>query len=196
MALLIAGLLLFLGIHSVAIVAAPWRERAIARLGANGWRGLYSLVSAAGLALIVIGFAAARRAPVVLYVPPAWLHWLAIVLMLPVFTLLLAAYLPGRIQRTLRHPMLAGVKLWATAHLLANGTLADLLLFGAFLAWAVLDRISLKRRIPKAVPGAPPRPWNDALAIVLGLLLYVVAVLWLHRALFGVAPLAGLLPGA
>jgi uncharacterized membrane protein len=196
MALLIAGLLLFLGSHSVAIVAAPWRERAIARLGANGWRGLYSLVSAAGLALIVIGFATARRAPVVLYVPPGWLHWFAIVLLLPVFPLLLAAYLPGRIQRTLRHPMLAGVKLWATAHLLANGTLADLLLFGAFLAWAVLDRISLKRRIPKPVPSAPPRPWNDALAIVLGLLLYVVAVLWLHRVLFGVAPLAGLLPGA
>jgi uncharacterized membrane protein len=194
MGLLILGLALFLGGHSVSVFAAAWRERTIAHLGTRAWRGLYSLLSAAGLACIVFGFAATRRSPVVLYVPPAWLHWVAIVLMLPVFTLLLAANLPGHIQRTLRHPMLAGVKLWATAHLLANGMLADMLLFGGFLAWAVLVRISLKRRAPRPVPGALPKPWNDALAVIAGLVLYAVTVVWLHRALFGVAPLTGLLP--
>jgi uncharacterized membrane protein len=113
----------------------------------------------------------------------------ALLLMLPVFPLLAAAYLPGRIKAALKHPFLVAVKLWAAAHLLANGTLADVLLFGSFLAWAVADRISLKRRPQRPLPGAPERPMNDLIAVVAGLVLYGVFVTWLHQWLIGVAPL-------
>src|ERR1700692_819905 len=153
MLMLVAGLILFFGPHSVAVVAPGWRHRVLMRLRAGSWKGVYSLISAAGLALMVFGFARARGTAVVLYVSPAWLHYVAWLMMLPVFPLLFAAYLPGRIRTAARHPMLAGVVLWATAHLLVNGTLADLLLFGCFLIWAVIVRISLKRRVPAPVPG-------------------------------------------
>ena len=110
--------------------------------------------------------------------------------MLPVFPLLFAAYLPGRLQRAARHPMLLAVKLWATAHLLSNGTLADVLLFGAFLVWAVADRISVKHRaVPHRVPGAPPSALNDVAAVAGGLLVYVVFLLWAHVWLTGLSPL-------
>ena len=142
-----------------------------------------------GLALIVLGYGLARQQPTLLYAPPAGLRHLALLLMVPVFPLLLAAYLPGRIQRAAKHPMLAAVKLWALAHLLANGSLADVLLFGGFLAWAVADRISLKRRPPHAVPGAPAGATNDAIAIVGGLLLYALFVWRGHAWLIGVSPL-------
>jgi uncharacterized membrane protein len=111
-------------------------------------------------------------------------------LMLPVFPLLLAAYLPGAIQAKAKHPMLAAVKLWATAHLLAAGTLADVLLFGAFLLWAIVDRISLKRRVKASPPHAPPSRFNDLIAVVLGLALYALFLLRLHVMLIGVSPLA------
>jgi uncharacterized membrane protein len=191
MQLLIIGLVLFLGIHSVSIVAPRRRDAWVASMGANAWRGLYSLVALAGFVLIVIGYAKARRAPVPLYFPPAGLRHVAFVLMLPVFPLVFAAYLPGRIQQALKHPMLVAVKTWALAHLLANGMLADVLLFGSFLAWAVIDRISLGRRPPRPMMMPLPRPsvGNDILAVVLGLALYVATVLWLHRALIGM-PLA------
>jgi uncharacterized membrane protein len=159
------------------------------RWGETPWKGLYTLVAVAGFVLLVIGYGIARQSPVVLYSPPVWTRHLALLLMLPVFPLLLAAYLPGRIKAAARHPMLVAVKLWALAHLLANGTLADVLLFGAFLAWAVADRISVKRRAPRAVPGAPARPVNDVIAVVGGLAIYAAFVLWLHRALIGVSPL-------
>jgi uncharacterized membrane protein len=107
-----------------------------------------------------------------------------------IFPLLLATYLPGRIQKATKHPMLVATKIWALAHLLANGGLADVVLFGGFLAWAVVDRISLKRRTPLPVPGAPPSRINDILAIVLGLGLYVAFVLWLHKMLIGVSPIS------
>jgi len=114
----------------------------------------------------------------------------AVILMLPVFPLFIAAYLPGRIKTAAKHPMLAAVKFWAFAHLLANGTLADVLLFGGFLAWAVVDRISLKRRsTPQAPPSAPPGRWNDAIAVVLGLAIYALLIGWAHARLFGVSPL-------
>jgi uncharacterized membrane protein len=113
----------------------------------------------------------------------------ALLLLVFVFPLLLAAYLPGRIKAITKHPMLVATKLWAFAHLLANGTLADLLLFGSFLAWAVVDRISMKHREQRPLPGAPPSPWNDAIAVVVGLVLYVAFVLRLHVWLFGVSPL-------
>ena len=191
MPLLIAGLVLFLGVHSVAIIAPSFRTRTIQRMGEGAWKGLYALISSAGFVLICYGFGLARQAPVVLYSPPTWLRHLAFLVMLPVFPLLIAAYLPGRIKTAAKHPMLAAVKFWAFAHLLANGSLADVLLFGGFLAWAVLDRISVKRRaMPQVLRTAPPGPWNDAIAVVLGLAVYALLIGWAHVRLFGVSPLS------
>ena len=191
MPLLIAGLVLFLGVHSVAIVAPSFRARTIQRMGEGAWKGLYSLISLAGFVLICYGFGLARQAPVVLYSPPIWLHHLAFLVMLPVFPLLIAAYLPGRIKTAAKHPMLAAVKFWAFAQVLANGSLADVLLFGGFLAWAVVDRISVKRRAkPQVLRTAPPGPWNDAIAVVLGLAVYALLIGWAHVRLFGVSPLS------
>lgn len=187
---LVVGLVLFIGAHSVSIVAPAWRDAQVARRGEGVWKGLYAVISAVGLVLIVIGYGAARQSPVVIWNPPFWTRHVAALLMLPVFTLLLAAYLPGRIKTAAKHPMLLAVKLWATAHLLANGNLADVLLFGALLAWAVADRISLKRRTPRPVPGAPPSAANDAIAVIAGLAIYVVTVVWAHAWLIGVAPMA------
>jgi uncharacterized membrane protein len=188
---LVLGLVLFLGMHSVSIVAPQWRERMAARLGTGPWKALYGLVSLVGLVLVVQGYAAARLSPVVVYLPPAWLDHLGMLLLVPVFPMLLAAYLPGRIQRTLKHPMLVAVKTWAVAHLLMNGMLADVVLFGAFLAWAVADRISLKRRPRRAAVSAPAGRWNDAIAVGGGLAVYVAFVLWLHAWLIGVAVVPG-----
>jgi uncharacterized membrane protein len=191
MPLLIAGLVLFLGVHSVAIVAPSFRTRTVQRMGEGAWKGLYALISLAGFVLICYGFGLARQAPVVLYSPPTWLRHLAFLVMLPVFPLLIAAYLPGRIKTAAKHPMLAAVKFWAFAHLLANGSLADVLLFGGFLAWAVVDRISVKRRaMPQVLRTAPPGPWNDAIAVVLGLAVYALLIGWAHVRLFGVSPLS------
>ena len=189
MTVLIVGLVLFLGMHSASIVAPAWRDALVARRGERRWKGLYTLVSLVGFGLLIYGYGVARQSPVVLYTPPLFLRHVALLLLLPVFPLLLATYLPGRIKTAARHPMLLAVKLWAVAHLLANGTLADVLLFGGFLAWAVADRVSLKRRTVRAVPGAPASALNDAIVIVGGLALYVAFALVLHRWLFGVAPL-------
>ena len=189
MGILLVGLVLFLGIHSVSIVAPGWRAAQVARLGEGPWKGLYSGIAAVGLGLLIYGYGVARQSPVVLYTPPPALRHLALLLMLPVFALLLAPYLPGRIRTATKHPMLLAVKLWAFAHLLANGTLADVLLFGGFLVWAVADRISVKRRAPRAIPGAPPRPFNDVIVVVVGLALYALFLFGAHRWLFGVSPL-------
>lgn len=189
MGLLILGLVLFLGIHSAGMAAPAWRERTIARLGEVPWKGLYSIVSLVGFVLIVWGYGLARQEPVPLWAPPAWLRHVTLLVMLPAFPLLLAAYLPGRIKTATKHPMLAAVKLWAFAHLLANGNLADVILFGSFLAWAVADRVSLKGRTPPPVHGAPPGKANDAIAVIGGLILYGAFVGILHVWLFGVSPL-------
>ena len=192
MTLLLLGLVLFIGIHSVSIVAPQGREALAQRMGEGPWKGLYTLVALAGFGLIVAGYSAARQEPVMLWTPPVAMRHVAALLMLPVFVLLLAAYLPGRIQRATRHPMLAATKFWALAHLLANGTLADVLLFGSFLIWAVADRISLKRRaaagLVRPVNGAPAGAMNDAIALVGGLVLYAVFAFWAHGFLFGVRP--------
>ena len=190
MAILIIGLAIFLGVHSISIAAPGFRARTLARLGERGWKGLYAVVAAAGFGLLLYGFHLARLSPVVLYVPPPWLRHATFLFMLPVFPLLLAAYLPGRIKAAAKHPMLAAVKFWAFAHLLANGMLADVLLFGGFLVWAVCDRISLKRRAPQTVRTAPASRFNDLIAVVLGLALYVLFIGWAHLRLFGVAPLS------
>jgi uncharacterized membrane protein len=185
MTLLILGLSIFIGIHSVSIVAPAIRDRWAAAMGANAWRGLFSVISIAGFVLLVYGYGLARQAPVLLYSPPMWLRHAAWLLMVPVFPMLFAAYLPGRIKATLKHPMLVAVKTWALAHLLANGTVADVLLFGGFLVWAVVDRISLKRRVVRPVAGAPFSPWNDVIAVVGGLAVYAITLIWLHRVLIG-----------
>ncbi|TVQ84444.1 MAG: NnrU family protein [Chromatiaceae bacterium] len=191
MLLLLAGLLLFLGLHSLSIINSRWREVAIARVGETPYQAGFGLLALAGLVMIIYGYGAARGSatPLMLYDPPTWLRHLSLLLMLPVFPLLFAAYMPGRIQAVTRHPMLLAVKLWAVAHLLANGMLWDLLLFGGFLAWAVADRISLKYRTPLPVSGAPPGRYNDLIAVALGLGLYVAFLLVLHRWLMGVAPI-------
>ena len=185
---LVLGLVLFLGIHSISIIAPNWRDRIAGRSG-NAWRGIYSLVSIAGFVVIVWGYGIARRSPVVLYAPPAWTHYVTAVLMLPVFTLFLAAYLPGRIKSTIKHPMLFSVLLWAVAHLIATGMLVNVVLFGSFLAWAVADRISFRWRTSRANPMVPAMKLNDAVAIVAGLVIYVVFEHWLHVRWIGVQPL-------
>jgi len=188
MTMLLIGLVLFFGIHSISIFANPWRDRLASSLGELMWKGVYSLLSLGGFLLMMAGYSVLRLGPHLLYVPPAGLRHVAALLMLPVFPLLLAAYLPGRIRRAAKHPMLVAVKFWALAHLLANGMLADVLLFGSFLIWAVADRISLKRRVPRPTPAAPERAINDVMVVVGGLLLYgAFAMVW-HQRLFGVAP--------
>ncbi|WP_462321164.1 NnrU family protein [Halochromatium sp.] len=188
---LIVGLILFLGVHSVSIIDADWRNRMAARLGQVPWKLIYGLIALLGLYLIVIGYGQARLSvdPIVIYQPPIWMRHITLLLMLPVFVLLLAAYLPGRIQQATKHPMLLATKIWALAHLLANGTLADLLLFGSFLAWAVADRISLKRRAAVPAPSAPAGRLNDWIALIGGLGLYLLFLFWAHKALFGVSPI-------
>jgi len=187
MTMLIVGLVLFLGVHSISIVANDWRDRTAARLG-YAWRGLYSLIALIGLVSIIKGYAATRLTPMVLYVPPAWTKHITDLLMLPVFPMLLATYFPGRIKAALKHPMLASVKLWAFAHLLANGMLADVVLFGSFLAWAVIDRISLKHRAQRPIKTALPSNGNDWIAVIGGLVIYGFVVGWAHLRLIGVQP--------
>lgn len=188
---LIAGLLVFLGVHSVSIVARGWRDRMVQRLGEWPWKGLYTVASGAGFALLVMGYGLARQDPVLLYAPPAWTRHLMMLLMLPVFPMLLSAHLPGRIKATLKHPMLAATKLWAVAHLIANGGLHDVLLFGGFLLWAVADRIAVKKRAGGDAPPAVGPARNDVIAVVAGLTLYVLFVGWAHGALIGVPLLPG-----
>jgi uncharacterized membrane protein len=185
---LIAGLALFMLAHSVSILAPAWRDQTAARIGSAPWRGVYSLVSIAGFALIVWGFGSARQALPQIYQSPEWLKIISVVLMAGAFPLLFATYLPGRLSAGARHPMLAAVKLWAMAHLLANGGVADVLLFGSFLAWAVADRISLKRRAPRPIRTLPPSRYNDAIAIAAGLAVYAAFLGGLHLRLFGVQP--------
>ncbi|MEQ8183246.1 MULTISPECIES: NnrU family protein [Marinobacter] len=188
MATLIVGLVLFLGVHSLSIVNEPLRNRLHNSLGEGAFKGLYSLAALVGLVLIVWGYGNARLDPTVIYTSPGWLRHLAMLLLIPVFPLLLATYFPGKIKAKLGHPMLVAVKLWALAHLLANGMLHDLLLFGSFLAWAVVDRISLKRRTQRLIATLPASKANDAIAVVGGLAVYAVLVMWAHQWLFGVAP--------
>ena len=187
---LVLGLVIFLGSHSVRIFAEPWRGARIAAMGPHAWKGVYSVVSIAGFVLLVWGYGVARSAPVVLYAPPVWTRHVAALLTVPAFILLAAAYVPGtRIKRAVGHPMVAGVKSWAFAHLLANGTLADVVLFGAFTAWAIADYISARRRDRAAgvvyVVGPITR---DITAVVVGLVAWAAFAFWLHGALIGVRP--------
>ena len=181
---LILGIVIFLGVHSVSIFAITWRDAMAARLG-HAWRALYSLFSIIGFMLIVYGYGLARLNPTVLYTPPIGFHYASSVLMIFVFPLIFATYLPGKIQSAMKHPMLVATKTWAFAHLLSNGTVADVLLFGGFLAWAVADRISMKRRQPRKIPSLPSNSYNDIIAITLGLIMFAAFLHVLHTRLIG-----------
>jgi uncharacterized membrane protein len=193
MTILILGLVVFIGAHSFTMARGA-RAQAIARLGEGPYRGLYSLVSLIGLVLIIWGFGAYRAGGYIqVWNPPVWTRHLALPLVWVAFVAFAAAYLPGRIRRALKHPMLAGLKIWAFAHLLANGDLGSILLFGSLLAWAVVARISTKRRdevVDHAGPVAAPAGWrNDILAVAIGTVLYLVFLIWLHPLLIGVPAL-------
>ena len=193
MTVLILGLILFLGPHSVRIVAEPWRTQMLQRLGEKPWKGLYSLVSLIGFALIIWGYGLARYNPVVLWQPPVAMRHIASLLTLASFILLTAAYVPGNsIKARLRHPMILGVKLWAFAHLLANGMAADLVLFGAFLLWAVLDyRAARERDREQSISYGQGKLMPSIVAVVIGTLLWAAFAFWLHRWWIGVAPFGG-----
>jgi uncharacterized membrane protein len=190
MAILVLGLLIFLGTHSIRIFAEGWRDRQRARLGEHKWKGLFSLVSAVGLGLIVWGFGRARYEPVVLWTSPMWTRHLAGLLVLVAFVLVAAAYVPrNHLKAKFHHPMVAGVKSWALAHLLANGTLADVVLFGSFLVWAVLDfRASRRRDRREAIVYRPGSLAGDAAAFVAGAVGWVVFAFWGHEYFIGVRP--------
>ena len=189
---LVAGLILFLGTHSVRIFADDWRTAQVARLGAQKWKGLYSLASLAGFVLLVWGYGQARLDPVILWSPPVWTRHLASLLVLPAFVLVAAGNMRGtRIKAAVGHPMVLGTKLWAFAHLLANGSLADVVLFGAFLAWAITDYASARKRDRAAGTVYPPGTLaRDALAVVIGVAAWVAFGFWLHGPLIGVRPFA------
>ncbi|MFZ9315362.1 MAG: NnrU family protein [Burkholderiaceae bacterium] len=196
---LLLGLILFLGIHSLRVFADGLRTRLIDRLGALGFKGLYSVVSIIGLVFIVTGYQIARTEPVVLYTPPTGMAHAASLLTLIAFVLLVAAYVPGNIiLKKVKHPMTIAVKTWAFAHLLSNGSLADLVLFGSFLIWAVLVFRSARRRPPVASPGltdipaaiaARPNSFISSLVTVgVGIGLWAWFAFQGHALLIGVAP--------
>lgn len=193
MLIMILGIIVFLGIHSVRIVVPEWRLAKMEQWGENTWKGLYSVVSLVGFVLLVWGYGMARPDAPILYEPPAWMKHIAELLMLFAF-IFLGVYIarPGRMKPALKHPMLIAIKTWALAHLLANGDLASLILFLSFLAWAVADRIAIKRqeRAGLAAPYIVPGPAsNDIIAIVIGVVLYGLFVWKLHELLIGVPPM-------
>jgi uncharacterized membrane protein len=188
---MILGLVLFLGVH-VLTTQRKLRGRLIASMGEGGYKMAYALVSLAGLVLIVWGFGHYRSGGMIdVWSPPRLLKHITAALMLPAVILVVASYIRGRIYTAVKHPMLAGVKLWAAAHLLANGDLGGIILFGSFLAWAVYDRISLKRRTDA---GAPPIPVggiaNDLIAVAVGIVAYLALAFAFHPVVIGV-PVVG-----
>jgi len=187
--LLVLGLVIFLGMHCFSMARAS-RAAVIERVGEGAYKGIYSLLSVVGIVLIAVGYGQYRAGGYIpVWDPPVWTRHLALLLVWVAFVCVAAAYLPGRIKARLKHPMLAGVKIWALAHLLANGDLGSILLFGSILAWAVAARISVKRRDVAAQHGgtAAPAGWrNDILAVVIGTAIYLAFVFWLHPWLIGV----------
>lgn len=195
MLILILGLVVFLGAHVFTTAREP-RAALVGRMGEGGYKAAYSLVSLLGIALIAYGFGRYRATGWVdVWYPPVWTRHLSLVLVLVAFIAMAAAYLPGRIKAALKHPMLVAVKVWALSHLLANGDLGSIVLFGSFLAWAVYARIRVKRRdevVDHAGPAAAPAsPRNDVLAILIGAIAWYVFAKWLHPLLIGVAVLPG-----
>lgn len=187
---LILGLVLFLGVHSVRVFAEDWRTNTRARLGENAFKGVYSVVSVLGFGLIIWGFGQARLQPVVVWTPPVGMRHLASLLTLLAFVSLAAAYVPGNaIKAKLHHPMVLGVKTWALAHLLANGMLAHMVLFGSFLVWAVLSfRAARQRDRVGQVVYAPGRAGPTVVTVLLGVALWAGFAFWAHGAWIGVRP--------
>lgn len=186
MTLLILGLLLFLGVHSVRVLAPGWRDAQRARLGENAWKAAYSVLSLAGFVLIIWGYGQARAVALPLWTPPAGLRHAAGLLTLVAFVLIAASQVKGNaLQARLQHPMLLGTKLWAFAHLLANSTAADLLLFGGFLVWAIAAYRSARRRGPVQVVVKPGR---TLVAVVAGVAAWAFFAFWAHQAWIGVRP--------
>ncbi len=193
MTILVLGLFLFLGIHSIRIVADGQRTALRQRLGDNGYKGLYTLVSIVGFVLIIWGYSLARQNPVPLWAPMFWARHLASLLTLVALILLMAAYVPGnQIKAAVKHPMVLGVKTWALAHLLANHTLADVLLFGGFLVWAVFSfRAARGRDRAQGIVYAPGRLPMSLLTVVAGVAVWAFFAFYAHVAWFGVAPISG-----
>ena len=182
LAIMIVGLAVFLGSHTL-VTLRPQRAAAIARVGERGYKGLFALVSLVGILLIGYGFALYRDGGYInIWMPPRWTRHVTELLVWPAIIAIVAAYVPSEIKRVLKHPMLVGVKLWAVAHLLSNGDLGSIILFGSILAWAIYDRISLKRRTDAPAPvvatGGGYR--NDFIVVVVGTLVYFVLGFWFH----------------
>jgi uncharacterized membrane protein len=193
MSILLIGLILFLGVHSVRIVAEPWRTQTRARLGEGPYKGLYALTAGVGLALTIWGYSLARAEPTLLWVPPIWTRHIAALLMLPAFVLLAAAYVPGNsVKAAVKHPMLLGVKVWAFSHLVANQMLADVFLFGGFLVWAVLCfRAARQRDRAEGTVYPAGRLVPTLITVVVGMGLWAATAFWAHGVLFGVKPFGG-----
>lgn len=192
MFVLVLGLIVFLGLHSIRIVADDWRNRQIARIGLNRWKGLYSLIAIIGFVLIVWGFGLARQHPVLLYVPPMWLRHLNSLFMLIALVLFAAARVPrNHIKAKLGHPQVLAVKTWSFGHLLATGMLHDVVLFGPFLAWAVVLYIVSRRRDRRNGTVYPAGTLKgDVIAMVVGVVVWALFAFWLHSLLIGVNPMA------
>ena len=187
---LIVGLLLFLGVHSTRVFANDWRNQTLARIGEKPFKGIYALLSIVGFVLLVWGYGQARQQGVMLWNPPVATRHLASLLTLIAFMLLAAAYVPGnQIKAKLHHPMVLGTKVWALAHLLANGSLADVVLFGSFLLWSVLLFAASRRRDRRLqTVYAPGNAGATALTVAVGAVAWAVFAFWLHRVLIGVSP--------
>ena len=187
---LILGLAIFLGAHSVRIFAEDWRTQRLSQLGEAAYKGVYSIVSIVGFALIVWGFGVARETPQLLWTAPLGLRHAASLLTLMAFVLLVAAYVPGNaFKARLHHPMVLGVKTWALAHLLANGNLAHVILFGSFLAWAVLDFLSARRRDrAQGIQYGPSSAGRTGITAALGLVAWAGFAFWGHGLLIGIRP--------
>jgi uncharacterized membrane protein len=192
MLVLILGLVLFLGIHSLRIFADDWRSRQVARLGLKRWKALYAVVAIAGFVLLCWGFGLARQQPVLLYVPPLWLRHLNALFTLVAFVLFIAARVPrNHFKAKLHHPQVLAVKVWAFGHLLATGMLHDVVLFGAFLLWAIMLFAASRRRDRREGTIYPAGTVKgDVLTVLVGVAVWLAFALWLHQWLIGVAPMA------
>ena len=189
MIMLILGLVLFLGIHCVGF-APEWRQRRVDRMGLLPWKGLYSVIAVAGFVLIILGFQRARLDPVVLYASPVWLNHLNALFTLVAFILLAAAYVPANhLRARIGHPMVVATKVWAFGHLLAIGLLHDVVLFGAFLVWAIVAFARLRRRDrARGVTHAAGTLKGNLITLIAGVVAWALFAFWLHGALIGVRP--------